>query len=122
MSNNVTTVSSPWSAFSGPNLGYVMEQYDLFLQSPEEVEPELVSLFQQFGAPVVVEGEVAVASHTAAAPAGDYKKVLAAVKLADAIRSRGHLAADIYPLKNRELQTAKIDGAEPKVANSASGK
>lgn len=51
-----------------------MEQYDLFLQSPEEVEPELVSLFQQFGAPVVVEGEVAVASHTAAAPAGDYKK------------------------------------------------
>lgn len=39
MSNNVTTVSSPWSAFSGPNLGYVMEQYDLFLQSPEEVEP-----------------------------------------------------------------------------------
>ncbi|WP_036216116.1 2-oxoglutarate dehydrogenase E1 component [Lysinibacillus sphaericus] len=109
MSNNVTTVSSPWSAFSGPNLGYVMEQYDLFLQSPEEVEPELVSLFQQFGAPVVVEGEVAVASHTAAAPAGDYKKVLAAVRLADAIRSRGHLAADIYPLKNRELQTAQID-------------
>lgn len=109
MSNNVTTVSSPWSAFSGPNLGYVMEQYDLFLQSPEEVEPELVSLFQQFGAPVVVEGEVAVASHTAAAPAGDYKKVLAAVKLADAIRSRGHLAADIYPLKNRELQTAQIE-------------
>lgn len=109
MSNNVTTVSSPWSAFSGPNLGYVMEQYDLFLQSPEEVEPELVSLFQQFGAPVVVEGEVAVVSHTAAAPAGDYKKVLAAVKLADAIRSHGHLAADIYPLKNRELQTAQIE-------------
>ena len=98
MSNNVTTVSSPWSAFSGPNLGYVMEQYDLFLQSPEEVEPELVSLFQQFGAPVVVEGDVAVVSGSAA-PAGDYKKVLAAVKLADAIRSQGHLAADIYPLK-----------------------
>lgn len=108
MSNNVTTVSSPWSAFSGPNLGYVMEQYDLFLQSPEEVEPELVLLFQQFGAPVVVEGEVAVASN-AAAPAGDYKKVLAAVKLADAIRTNGHLAADIYPLKNRELQTAQIE-------------
>lgn len=108
MSNNITTVSSPWSAFSGPNLGYVMEQYDLFLQSPEEVEPELVSLFQQFGAPVVVEGDVAVVSGSAA-PAGDYKKVLAAVKLADAIRSQGHLAADIYPLKNRALQTAQIE-------------
>jgi len=108
MSNNVTTVSSPWSAFSGPNLGYVMEQYDLFLQSPEEVEPELVSLFQQFGAPVEVEGDVAVVSGSAA-PAGDYKKVLAAVKLADVIRTQGHLAADIYPLKNRALQTAQIE-------------
>lgn len=108
MSNNVTTVSSPWSAFSGPNLGYVMEQYDLFLQSPEEVEPELVSLFQQFGAPVEVEGDVAVVSGSAA-PAGDYKKVLAAVKLADVIRTQGHLAADIYPLKNCALQTAQIE-------------
>ena len=49
MSNN----QSPWSAFSGPNLGYVMEQYDLFLQSPEEVDAELVSLFKQYGAPVI---------------------------------------------------------------------
>ena len=40
MSNN----QSPWSAFSGPNLGYVMEQYDLFLQSPDEVDAELVEL------------------------------------------------------------------------------
>jgi len=108
MSNNVTTVSSPWSAFSGPNLGYVMEQYDLFLQSPEEVEPELVSLFQQFGAPVEVEGDMAVVSGSAA-PAGDFKKILAAVKLADTIRYQGHLAADIYPLKNRALQTAQIE-------------
>ena len=44
MSNNVLPAGSPWSAFSGPNLGYVMEQYDLFLQSPEEVEPELVAV------------------------------------------------------------------------------
>ena len=53
MSNNVLPAGSPWSAFSGPNLGYVMEQYDLFLQSPEEVEAELVALFQQFGAPIL---------------------------------------------------------------------
>ncbi len=56
MSNNVLFAGSPWSAFSGPNLGYVMEQYDLFLQSPEQVEPELVALFQQFGSPFT-EGE-----------------------------------------------------------------
>ncbi|MEO4054875.1 2-oxoglutarate dehydrogenase E1 component [Solibacillus sp. CAU 1738] len=108
MSNNVLPAGSPWSAFSGPNLGYVMEQYDLFLQSPEEIEAELVELFQQFGAPVVVEGEVAVSGGTAS-QGGDYKKVLAAVKLADSIRMQGHLAADIYPLKNRKLNTAQFE-------------
>ncbi len=45
MSNNVLTPGSPWSVFSGPNLGYVMEQYDLFLQSPEQVDTELVCTF-----------------------------------------------------------------------------
>ncbi|GLC89133.1 2-oxoglutarate dehydrogenase E1 component [Lysinibacillus piscis] len=109
MSNNVTPVSSPWSAFAGPNLGYVMEQYDLFLQSPEEVEPELALLFQQFGAPVVVEGEVAVAASPAAAPTGDLQKTLAAIHLADAIRRHGHLAADIYPLNNRARNTKQIE-------------
>ena len=106
MSNNVTTVSSPWSAFSGPNLGYVMEQYDLFLQSPEEVEAELVTLFQQFGAPALATGEVSEAVNV---EPGNFKKVLAAVQLADAIRNQGHLAADIYPLKDRKLDTSRIE-------------
>ncbi len=108
MSNNVLPAGSPWSAFSGPNLGYVMEQYDLFLQSPELVETELVELFHQFGAPGVVEGDVAVYEGTAS-HGGDYKKVLAAVKLAEAIRTHGHQAADIYPLKNRTLKTAQFE-------------
>lgn len=107
MSNNVLH-GSPWSAFAGPNLGYVMEQYDLFLQSPEEVEPALVELFQQFGAPVVTESE-AVATVAAAPVQADFSKVLAAVKLADSIRTYGHLAADLYPLKNRALNFSKVE-------------
>ncbi|MCH7322627.1 2-oxoglutarate dehydrogenase E1 component [Solibacillus sp. MA9] len=110
MSNNVLPAGSPWSAFSGPNLGYVLEQYDLFLQSPEEVEPELVQLFQAYGGPVFVNGQAPVATTTAAvAGSGDYKKVLAAVKLAASIRENGHLAADLYPLKNRKLDTTRIE-------------
>ena len=35
----------PWKAFSGPNLGYVIGQYDLFQTNPEEVDPELKKLF-----------------------------------------------------------------------------
>lgn len=109
MSNNVLHAGSPWSAFSGPNLGYVMEQYDLFLQSPQEVPAELVELFEYYGAPVFVEGTEVVASVGTVAPVGDYKKVLAAVKLAEEIRSFGHLAADLYPLKNRVLDTKRIE-------------
>ena len=107
MSNNVSPAGSPWSAFSGPNLGYVLEQYDLFLQSPEQVDADLVELFNYYGAPVVA-GEVVSAPATAA-PAGDYKKVLAAVKLAEAIRTLGHLSADLYPLKDRKLDTSRIE-------------
>lgn len=110
MSNNVLPAGSPWSAFSGPNLGYVLEQYDLFLQSPEEVEPELVQLFQAYGGPVFVDGQAPAATATGAvAGSGDYKKVLAAVKLAASIRENGHLAADLYPLKNRKLDTSRIE-------------
>ncbi len=107
MSNNVLFAGSPWSAFSGPNLGYVMEQYDLFLQSPEQVEPELVALFQQFGSPTL-EGEQVVTEGASYQP-GNMKKVFAAVNLADAIRAQGHLAADVYPLKDRPLDTSRIE-------------
>lgn len=107
MSNNVLFAGSPWSAFSGPNLGYVMEQYDLFLQSPEQVEPELVALFQQFGSPFT-EGEQGGAEGASYQP-GNMKKVFAAVQLAEAIRAQGHLAADVYPLKDRQLDTSRID-------------
>lgn len=107
MSNNVLFAGSPWSAFSGPNLGYVMEQYDLYLQSPEQVEPELVILFQQFGAPVL-GGEQAVVEGVAN-ESGNIKKIFAAVQLADALRSHGHLAADIYPLKDRQLDSSRIE-------------
>lgn len=73
MSNNVLPAGSPWSAFSGPNLGYVLEQYDLFLQSPEEVEPELVELFQAYGGPVFADGQQPVVT-AAVTGTGDYKK------------------------------------------------
>ncbi|MER2191362.1 MAG: 2-oxoglutarate dehydrogenase E1 component [Solibacillus sp.] len=108
MSNNVYVAGNPWSAFAGPNLGYIEEQYDLYLQSPEDVEAELVELFQAYGAPIVVEGGQ-VAPQAAVASVSDYKKVLAAVKLAEEIRAFGHLAADLYPLKNRQLDTARIE-------------
>ncbi|TQR20679.1 2-oxoglutarate dehydrogenase E1 component [Psychrobacillus vulpis] len=108
MSNN----QSPWSAFSGPNLGYVMEQYDLFLQSPEEVDSELVSLFQQYGAPSLASSSQLGAGTSASAAAvspNNFDKIIRAIQLADAIRSQGHLAANIYPLNDGPKNESKID-------------
>lgn len=104
MSNNV----SPWAAFSGPNLGYVMDMYDLYLTSPEEVDAELVALFEQYGAPVA---ESANSESTTAVAVGNMTAILAAVKYADAIRNFGHLAADIYPLHNQEIDTSRIEAS-----------
>ncbi|MRB61779.1 hypothetical protein GH880_30560, partial [Bacillus thuringiensis] len=42
-----------WDSFSGPNLGYVMEVYEQYLNDPDSVEPEMKELFEQWGAPVV---------------------------------------------------------------------
>ncbi|WP_144509724.1 2-oxoglutarate dehydrogenase E1 component [Bacillus sp. FJAT-22090] len=106
MSNN----QSPWSAFSGPNLGYVMEQYDLFLQAPDEVDSELVSLFQQYGAPTIASSaQSSTNATTAHVESNNFEKVIRAIQLADAIRTHGHLTADIYPLKDGPKENAKID-------------
>ena len=106
MSNN----QSPWSAFSGPNLGYVMEQYDLFLQSPEEVDAELASLFKQYGAPVLPTSTNSSTSSSDLAP-NNFGKILNAIKLADAIRTHGHLTANIYPLNDGPKVNSKIDAS-----------
>lgn len=106
MSNNKT----PWSAFSGPNLGYVMEQYDLYLQSPEEVDSELVNLFKQYGAPSLASSSESnfQASNLAVSP-NNFDKIIRAIQLADAIRSHGHLAANVYPLNDSPKNESKID-------------
>lgn len=107
MSNNVSLARSPWSAFSGPNLGYVMDMYDLYLTSPEEVDADLVALFEQYGAPVVESTE----NTTTAVEPGNIAKVLAAVQYADGIRVHGHLAADIYPLNNQPKDSSRIEAS-----------
>lgn len=50
MLKNGTPNGSPWAKLSGPNLGYMLEMYDLYLESPELVEADLAELFKQYGA------------------------------------------------------------------------
>ncbi|MDQ0217874.1 2-oxoglutarate dehydrogenase E1 component [Peribacillus cavernae] len=113
MTNNDAKAYDPWKVFSGPNLGYVMEQFDLYQTNPDEVDPELKTFFETYGPP---SEEILTGSPQTGAPVqqqlpalkGDsisVKKVMAAVKLAENIRTYGHLAADIYPLNEVPLDT-----------------
>src|SRR5699024_1749697 len=98
---------SPYDAFTGPNLGYVMEMYESFKRDPESISPDLAEFFRAYGAPTFVEGVQSEA--VATVESGDFGKVLAAYTLLDAIRTYGHLAADIYPLNDRPKDTSRIE-------------
>ncbi|PIC62967.1 2-oxoglutarate dehydrogenase E1 component [Sporosarcina sp. P13] len=107
MSNNVDSHRSPYANFSGPNLGYVMEMYDLFKTDSDAVDPDLAELFRNFGAPQIDEsGQEADIAHGSQT---DLRKVLAVYSLLEAIRSYGHLAADIYPLNDRPKDTSRLE-------------
>src|SRR5690606_2214401 len=95
-------------SITGPNLGYIMEMYDLYQESPELLDPEYVELFKQYGPPV----EATTGQQTAIAETvepNNFQKVLAAVQLAEAIRAHGHLASDIYPLNDQPKDTSRLE-------------
>ena len=108
MKPNTPDTTNPWLDFQGPNLGYVQEMYEVFETDPDSVDPELARLFEQWGPPVFEEAGQVNESGKQAFTAKGYEatdflyKVAQAVKLAEDIRTNGHLAADIYPLFKRE--------------------
>ncbi|PLT35012.1 2-oxoglutarate dehydrogenase E1 component [Bacillus sp. V5-8f] len=109
MANKDASAYDPWKVFSGPNLGYVMEQYDLFQTNPDEVDPELKTFFETYGPPSeeivagTVSAQIPVQQPVSSSGSLPMKKIMSAVKLAENIRTYGHLAADIYPLNEIEL-------------------
>ncbi|MGN7408568.1 2-oxoglutarate dehydrogenase E1 component [Sporosarcina sp. SAFN-010] len=111
MSNSVGSERSPYATFSGPNLGYVMEMYELYKNAPESIDPELAEFFKRNGRPETggdSSSSLATADGAQGSPA-DFRKVLSAYKLMDAIRAYGHLNADIYPLNDRPKDASRIE-------------
>src|SRR5690625_2179381 len=99
-----------WKNFHGPNIGYIEEQYELFKEDPEKVDPTIRELFQQYGAPQWIDQSDQTYVDIAA-PTIDLKKVTSAMKLIDAIGRHGHLEADIYPVgkENSKAQLLKLE-------------
>ncbi|MBP1996576.1 2-oxoglutarate dehydrogenase E1 component [Paenibacillus eucommiae] len=116
----------PWESYYGPNLGYIQEQYERFIQDPDSVADEYRELFAQLGEPPQsapseqgVETATTPKSNKASSPqqldSKMLKNAVAAGKLVWNIRTFGHLAADIDPLdisgqvSNRMLEPETYD-------------
>lgn len=97
-----------WDQFSGPNMGYLYDQYEKFLKDPASVDPTIKSLFDTLGAPPIEEWKPS-SPNSAQQQQSDIKKVSAGWKLLNNIRTLGHLAASIYPLELQDNADAEMN-------------
>ncbi|MDA1475050.1 2-oxoglutarate dehydrogenase E1 component [Bacillus changyiensis] len=101
-----------WGEFHGPNLGYALELYDQYVKDPSAIDPDIREMFDQLGAP---PGEIRTASEKnteASFTAETIEKIAAAIKLAEDIRTYGHLNASVNPLKKTQEKTELFPLAE----------
>lgn len=85
-------------------MGYIHEQYERYTEDPESVEPTFREMFASWGAPPAIKDGISPLTERQTAQEGTIdigmlKKVVAAEKLVWNIRTYGHLAADLDPLK-----------------------
>ncbi|KGA98733.1 2-oxoglutarate dehydrogenase E1 [Alkalihalobacillus alcalophilus ATCC 27647 = CGMCC 1.3604] len=122
MSSKENKPSESWKGFHGPNLGVAIELYEEYTKDPDAVDEELRALFDTLGPPPssndeerFIAAEVPAVKQTVGTDM--MRKIVGAVKLADTIRMKGHLASDIHPIqkefKNEELlQLSRYDLTE----------
>lgn len=111
--NELLEKRNPWQQFTRLNLGYVDEQYDMYLDDPDSVDPSIREFFDRWGRPQSpdrAELPVQTVSSEKERTAFDLNQVVGAVKLAERIRKYGHLLAHINPLEeSHELETHLMD-------------
>ncbi|HLS08320.1 2-oxoglutarate dehydrogenase E1 component [Lentibacillus sp.] len=111
MAQNEETHERFWGRFHGPNMGYIEEQYELYKENRDAVDPSLIELFDKHGAPdrtKFSKGSSLPASEEVSS-VGDIKKLTSAMRLVEAIRRFGHLEADIYPVGRVNRETKLVD-------------
>ncbi|MCP8615299.1 2-oxoglutarate dehydrogenase E1 component [Salirhabdus salicampi] len=106
--SNKGSHNSIWENFHGPNMGYIEEQYDLFIKDPDAVDPSLREMFEQFGAPDWMKQDGVQQSGGAVDVGFDVEKVSSAIRLVDAIRRHGHLEANVYPVGKRKSRYSPL--------------
>lgn len=81
--------------FYGPNIGYVLDLYDRYLESPDSVDAQTAAFFRDWSPDTALNGGVVAAAEASGV---DMRKVVGAVEYAQAVRQFGHLAARLDPL------------------------
>lgn len=100
---------SAWSHYYGPNLGYIQEKYEQYVNDPSSVESNYRELFERSGPPPMTPpaAQPAGSAGTASPDPGLLRKAVRASKLMANIRIYGHLTADIDPLGKPDSSMAK---------------
>ncbi|MFN7251468.1 MAG: 2-oxoglutarate dehydrogenase E1 component [Anaerobacillus sp.] len=106
MGRMISNSEDPWQSFSGPNLAYLMDIYEIYLERPGEVEEELRNIFDMWGPPLSIDEAQLTPKVTSSVP--DLMKVVSATKLADHIRNYGHLYANLNPIDNSRKQELNL--------------
>ncbi|WP_163971397.1 2-oxoglutarate dehydrogenase E1 component [Oceanobacillus halotolerans] len=109
MAQNEESEQRFWGSFHGPNMGYIEEQYELYKEDPNAVDPSLKEIFEQHGAPDWMYQSESQVQGTSKSAINDVKKLTSAMKLVEAIRRFGHLEADIYPVGKKNRESDLID-------------
>lgn len=94
------------SGFHGPNLGYIIELYERYLEDPNSIDPEVKEYFDQGNIPTLEADEPASKPINQTIKESNTEKIIAAIRLADHIRGYGHLSAKVSPLEapNQDLR------------------
>ncbi|WP_042149322.1 2-oxoglutarate dehydrogenase E1 component [Paucisalibacillus sp. EB02] len=109
MAQNDESSQRFWGEFHGPNIGYLEEQYELYKEDPQAVDPSIKELFDQHGAPSWLSTTTnSVRESSGSTSINDVKKITSTVKLVEAIRRFGHLEADIYPVSIYEERKSEL--------------
>lgn len=87
------------SGFHGPNLGYIVELYEKYLEDPNSIDPEVREYFDQGNIPTLELGTITRENVIESLQESNTEKIIAAIRLAEHIRGYGHLSANVYPLE-----------------------
>lgn len=91
--------------FLRSELGYALELYDQYTQDPNSIDPDLKEMFDELGAPPSDIKEASGTKEKGRVTADLIQKIASAVRLAEDIRTYGHLNASVNPLRKDEKKS-----------------